>query len=135
MMNGIPAHYLISCLEALKNDDGKEVERLFTEQQVFMTKEADQLTHEQCSMFFPDPYTNYFCKVQDDFLLAIEDTPSTRAQVSESGTEAFVFWGDNTDSVILATFPDIIQIMANSPQHSTPHKIIAMLSVLMEKEK
>lgn len=125
---------LLLFLQAIIADDVELCRVLFKKYPV-MLKAATELNETEFQTLFPNFMTNYFWTTYPSTQspnvtsgLILEDTALTRALATECKLNEYIFWGEQTDSLNLATAKDFINSLETSKIHeANPLNVISWL--------
>ena len=87
--------YDIACVKALTEN--------------FITKYGNQVLQ----MRSPNPYSNYFFRIDDVVGLCVEDTQDTRKTARDHGVSDHIYFGRNSDPVEELTLEQLSTLMLN----------------------
>ena len=103
-----PQDLVIIYSALIKNDDDR-VQQLFT-----MIRTANEIfSYDITTCEPPNPYSNYFFRINDVVGLCVEDTPTTRSRAQQLDISDHIYFGDNCDPVECLTLEQVHTLMPN----------------------
>ena len=98
---------LVVLYSAFRNNDDHRVQELFA-----MVRAANN-AHFLTTCEPPNPYSNYFFRINDVVGLCVEDTSTTKSMAEQLGISDTIYFGCNEDPVELLTLEQVHTLMPN----------------------
>ena len=100
---------LVVIYSALRKNDGDRVQQLFT----MIRAATEPFSYDITTCEPPNPYSNYFFRINDVVGLCVEDTQTTRDTAHQLGISDYIYFGSNEDPVELLTLEQVHASMPN----------------------